>query len=166
MGEEADGILYSFGLSDDDRKKYNTVSNKSEAHFAKRRKYLRTKKFNMRRQQEGEPVDSFITLLYRLAEHCNYHDLHDAMIQDRIVVGLRDSNLSEWLQIDPELSLDKAITMTRWTEAVREQQGVVRGETDNTCTKIEAVEHSYFNKSYELRSKSARFQSSQQERLR
>ena len=35
MGEEVDSILYSFGLSDDDRKKYNTVSNKSEPHFVK-----------------------------------------------------------------------------------------------------------------------------------
>ena len=33
MGEEADSILYSFGLSDDDRKKYNTISNKYKAHF-------------------------------------------------------------------------------------------------------------------------------------
>ena len=48
----------------------------------------------MRRQEEGEPVDSFITLLsYQLAEHCNYHDVHDEMIRDQIVVGLRDSNL-------------------------------------------------------------------------
>ena len=37
MKEEADGTLYSIGLSDDDRKKYYTVSNKSEAHFLKRR---------------------------------------------------------------------------------------------------------------------------------
>ena len=51
--------------------------------------YLQTKKFNMRRQEEGEPVDLFIPLLsYPLAEHCNYCDLHDEMIQDRIVVGL------------------------------------------------------------------------------
>ena len=37
--------------------------------------------------------------------------------------------------------------MARRTEAVhvREQQAVVRGETDNTCTRIEAVEHSYSN---------------------
>ena len=28
-------------------------------------------------------------------------------------------------------------------EAVREQQAVVRGETDNTCTRIKAVEHMY-----------------------
>ena len=59
----------------------------------------------------NEKVDSFIMSLYRLAEHCNYRDLHDEMIRDRIVVGLRDSNLSERLQIDPELTLDKAITM-------------------------------------------------------
>ena len=67
----------------------------------------------MRRQEEGEPVDSFITLLYRLAEHRNYRDLYDEMIQDRIVVGLRDSDPSERLQTDPELTLDKAITMAR-----------------------------------------------------
>ena len=74
----------------------------------------------MPRREEGEPVDSFTTSLYRLAEHCNYHDLHNEMIQDRIVVGLRDSNQSDKLQSDPELTLDKARTMARQTEAVRE----------------------------------------------
>ena len=100
----------------------------------------------MHRQEEGEPIDSFITSLYRLAEHCNYCDLHDEMIQDRIVVGLRDLNPPERLQTDPELTFDKAITMTQRREAVREQQAVVRGEIDNTCTRIEEVEHSYSNK--------------------
>ena len=72
----------------------------------------------MRRQEEGEPVDSFITSLsYPLAKHCNYGDLHNEMIWDRIVVGLWDSNLSERLQTDTKLTLDKAITMTRRTEA-------------------------------------------------
>ena len=33
--EEADGIFYSFGLSEDDRNKYNTVSNKPKDHFVK-----------------------------------------------------------------------------------------------------------------------------------
>ena len=37
MGEEPNGILYLFGLSDDARKKYNTVSNKSKHHFVKQR---------------------------------------------------------------------------------------------------------------------------------
>ena len=67
----------------------------------------------MCRQEEGELVDSFITSLYHLAEHCNYRGLHDEMIQDRIVVGLRDSNLSQKLQNDPKLTFDKARTMAR-----------------------------------------------------
>ena len=58
------------------------------------------KKFNMHRQEEGEPVDLSIPLLYRLAEHCNYCDLHNEMIRDKTAVGLPDSNLSERLQTD------------------------------------------------------------------
>ena len=100
----------------------------------------------MHRQEEGEPVYSFITSLYPLVEHCNYRNLHNEMIWDQIVVGLQDSDLSERQQTDPELTLNKAITMAWWTEAVREQQAVVRGETDNICTRIKAVEHSCFNK--------------------
>ena len=57
-------------------------------------------------------------------------------------MGLRDSKR---LQTDPELTIDKAITMAQRTEAVREQQAVVRGETDNNSTRIEAVERSYSN---------------------
>ena len=35
----------------------------------------------MHRQEEGKPVDLFITSLsYRLAEYCNYHNLHNEMI--------------------------------------------------------------------------------------
>ena len=35
MGEKTDGILYSFGLRGNDKKSYNTVSNKFKAHFVK-----------------------------------------------------------------------------------------------------------------------------------
>ena len=51
------------------------------------------------------------------------------MIRYRIIVGLQDSNLSERLQTYPEPNLDKALTMAWWTEAVRNQQAVVSGET-------------------------------------
>ena len=33
MGDEADDILQSFGLSDADRKKYKSVKDKFEGHF-------------------------------------------------------------------------------------------------------------------------------------
>ena len=97
----------------------------------------------MRRQEEGELIDSFITSLsYWVAEHCNYRDLHDVMIEIGLLWAYEIKIYQRDLQTDPELTLNKAITMAWQTEAVREQQAVVRGETDNICKRIEAVEHS------------------------
>ena len=50
------------------------------------------------------------------------------MIRDQIVVGIRDANLSMKLQMIPDLDLEKAVAAARLSEAVRQQQGVVRGD--------------------------------------
>ena len=53
MGDEADDILRSFGLSEEDSKKYDTVVAKFESHFVKRRNIIFERaKFNMRKQDE------------------------------------------------------------------------------------------------------------------
>ena len=84
---------------------------------------------DLRKQEEGEPVDSFITDLYSLAEHCQYDTLYDEMIRDRLVVGLYDSKRSEKLQLDAKLTLDTALTTARQSEAVKKQQLIIRQET-------------------------------------
>ena len=56
-------------------------------------------------------MDEFITDVYCLAEHCGYAALHDEMVRDRIVVGIRVGHLSEKMQMDPELTLDKAVNL-------------------------------------------------------
>ena len=82
----------------------------------------------MRKQEEGEPVDAFVTDLYALAEHCSFGALHDEMIRERLVVGLLSARLSEKFQLDAELTLEKAITQVRQAEAIKFQQSVIRGE--------------------------------------
>ena len=140
MGDEADDILCSMGLSEEDKKNYDTVKTKFEAHFIKRRNSIFERaKFNQRRQEEGESADSFITSLYCLAEHCAYGTLHDEMIRDRIVVGLLDANLSMKLQMDPELTLDKAVTLARQSEAIKQQQKVVRGVVGSNPPGVGAI---------------------------
>ena len=69
----------------------------------------------------------FIMALHGLVEYCNFHELHDETIRDRIVVGLRDTTLSEKFQLDAELTLEKAVTTARQTEAVKKQQSLLRG---------------------------------------
>ena len=133
MGDQADDILRSFGLSAEDSKKYTVVKEKFESHFVKKRNVIFERaRFNQRRQDDGEPVDAFITTLYELAEHCSYGALHDEMIRDRLVVGIRDAKLSEKLQLDPDLTLEKAITQVRQAETVKQQQPMIRGEQTDT----------------------------------
>ena len=59
------------------------------------------------------------------------------MIRDRIVVGLLDDGLSEKMQLDPNLTLEKAVSMARQSEAVHKQQGIVRG-TSHKSSELES----------------------------
>ena len=61
MREEADDILYSIGLSDEQKEVQHSIKQVRGSLFKEKIPYLRMKKFNMCRQEEGEPVDSFTT---------------------------------------------------------------------------------------------------------
>ena len=117
MGEEADDIVVSFGLTTEVAKQYNVVKGKFEAHFmVKRNVIFERDKFNLRSQHGGESVDNFITDLYCLAKYCEFGTLRDNLIRDRVVVGIKDKKLSEQLQLDSKLTLEKAITKTRQSQ--------------------------------------------------
>ena len=129
MGDEADDILLSFNLSAEDLKRYETVKNKFENHFiAKRNIIYERAKFNVRIQNENEPVEDFITDMHCLAEHCDFGTLKDQLIRDRVVVGLKNKQLSEKLQLDPDLTLEKAMSRAKQSEEVKNQQSVIHAK--------------------------------------
>ena len=129
MGDQADDILSSFSLLEEDRNKYKTVLDKFQGYFVKRKNIIFERaRFNRRKQEVGEPVEDFIMDLYRLSEHCGYGTLLDEMIRNRIVVGLLDAALSEKLQLDPDLNLDKAVKTARESESIKQQQTLLRND--------------------------------------
>jgi hypothetical protein len=65
-------------------------------------------------------VEQYITTLYALAENCDYKNWKDEMIRDRLVVGIRDSVLSERMQMDPDLTLENAKKMARQKERYKQ----------------------------------------------
>ncbi len=143
MGHEADDILRGLPLTDADKTKYSTVKAGFEAHFVGKRNVIYERaRFNMRKQEENETVDSFVTALYALAEHCNYSALHDELTRDRLVVGLADRRLSERMLLDYELTLDKAIAMARQSEEVKRQQAALRSASDTVALLIECSKES------------------------
>ena len=56
-------------------------------------------------------MDSFITSLYCLAEHCEYGVLEEVMIRDRYVVKITNTSLSLKLQMDCALTVKQSIDM-------------------------------------------------------
>ena len=58
-------------------------------------------------------------MLYGLDEHCEHGELRNEMIHDCIVVGLTGTSLAEKLQLDPELTLETAITKTQQLEMMK-----------------------------------------------
>ena len=106
LGEEAEDLLRSTNITEDERKVYLKVLGKFDGFFHVRKNIIFERaKFNRRCQLAGETADQFIASLYNLAENCNYGDLKGEMIRDRLVVGIRDMTLSEKLQLDADLTL-------------------------------------------------------------
>ena len=137
MGKNADNVLTSTNISGDDRKKYKSVIEKFDAFFKVRRNVIFERaKFNRRNQLPGESAEQYITELYALVETCEYGNLTDDMLRNRIVVGIRNAALAKRLQLDAELTLEKAKRLVRQEEAVNDQQHQLKGDSSLPETSI------------------------------
>ena len=65
-------------------------------------------RFNRRNQLAGESAEQYITTLYELVSTCECGGLADQLLRDKLVVGIKDTALSEHLQMDTDLDLEKA----------------------------------------------------------
>lgn len=139
MGQQADDIMASFDLNEEESQDYDVVKEKFESYFVVKRNVIYERaKFNSRIQGDNESVSEFITDLHKLAEQCEFQALKDELIRDRIVVGIKDRRLSERLQLDPKLTLEAATQQVKQSELVKSQQGIVHG-TMNEPIKIDRV---------------------------
>ena len=164
MGDEAEDTLASTNISDDDRKNYSRVIAKFDAFFKIRKNIIFERaRFNGRSQREGESVEQFITSQYNLAENCEYGGMKGEMIRDRIVVGIHDKALSEQLQLDAELTLEKAKKRVRQREAIQEQQVTLKGEATKQLREL-PIDSLNYRKSAGKQTESTRHRKSPQGR--
>ena len=79
--------------------------------------------FNRRTQQAGETFDQSYTHLCHLSHTCEFENMADQMIRDRIVVDVYNSNLRErLLRFGDELTLNKAVDTCRAWEVTSSQE--------------------------------------------
>ena len=122
VGEEALEVFNTFQFTaEDDKKKIKPVCEQFEAYCSPRKNvtYERYKFFT--HVQGSKSIDVYITELKGLSKQCEFGDLCDSLIRDRIVCGIQSNYLRERLLREPELSLTKAIDICRASEVSKTQ---------------------------------------------
>ncbi|UYV72662.1 K02A2.6-like [Cordylochernes scorpioides] len=124
MGERAEKIHSAFNLSADDAKNLDKIIEAFDNHFiGKRNMVYEQALFGLRSQRPEETIEEFVTVLHRISEHCEYANLREELIRDRLLLGVKDRKLSEKLMLNENLTLAKAVEIARqWEAVMREQQ--------------------------------------------
>lgn len=87
-------------------------------------------------QKSGETIDQYVTELRSRSKTCEFNELTESLIKDRIVCGIPDNGLRERLLREQDPDLDKAIALCRAAETVKSQ--AKEQVSDGTCA-VDAV---------------------------
>lgn len=83
------------------------------AHFSPKPLVIAERfRFHKRNQAEGESVAVFVAALRKLTEHCEFKDVLNDTIRDRLVCGLRCEAAQKRLLTESALTLDRAIEVS------------------------------------------------------
>lgn len=59
--------------------------------------------FKARNQKQDDSYTNYLTELQKLAQHCNFGELKERMIKDRIIAAINDSKLRNRLLMENQL---------------------------------------------------------------
>ena len=154
IGKEAQDLYETFGLTEEDQKSITKVLETFEARCVPITNVIYERyMFNKRVQDAGESIDHFITDIIKLAEHCQYGELKDDLIRDKLVSGICDDKVREKLLGMKDLNLVKTIETLRTSQAIKDMASYIAEEP--TAATINAVGQKAF-KNKEQRSHNQR----------
>ena len=135
IGKEAQGLYEMFDLSEENQKDIAKVLEAFEARCVLVTNVIYERyMFNKRAQDAGESIDHFITDIIKLAEHCQYGELKDDLIRDKLVSGIQDDKVREKLLGVKDLNLEKTIETLRISQATKDMASHISDEPSATNT--------------------------------
>ncbi|XP_044171849.1 uncharacterized protein LOC122956251 [Acropora millepora] len=84
-------------------------------------------KLKIRNQEQGETIDQYATELRKLASTCEFKDLRDGLIRDRVICGINNRTIRERLLRESDLTLEKALDICRASEHSKQQMKTISG---------------------------------------
>ena len=130
MGKEACQLAEHLPIAEPDDP--NSVLEALTQHFEPKRNTIFERYiFNSATQEEGEHLEQFLARLRKLAATCDYGNLSDQLIRDRLVIGIQDNSVRKRLLREKNLTLDTATDIIRAAEVSMSQIKRIDGEVEN-----------------------------------
>jgi hypothetical protein len=95
-GEDAMEVYNTFVFAEGEENKIETLIKTFELYCTpKKNVTFERHVFNTRNQEPSESIDSYVTELRKLAKSCEFAQLHDSLIKDRIVCGIHSAEFRQ-----------------------------------------------------------------------
>ncbi len=123
IGEDARELYNSFEWADPaDRVNIDAIVEKLEQYCVPRKNITFERyKFFTCAQKQGQTVDQYVNDLQQKAKSCEFGNLKDSLVRDRIVCGIYANDIREKLLRDDRLTLARAIETCRAFEIANSQ---------------------------------------------
>ena len=124
IGSEGQEPYETFSFaSEEEREVYAVVLKKFEDFYIPKTNITCERyRFFTRTQELGETVDHYVTALRKLAQTCDFRDIKDSLIRDRIVLGVADQRITKRLLAAGDPDLTKALEICRAEEVAAAQR--------------------------------------------
>ena len=143
-GEKGRSIYSTWNLNADQKKLL-------EEHFKRFKSYCKPKSnkiysryvFKSRVQEADEPFEQFVTDLKLLIKECGYDEtVHDYMIRDHIVFGIKSSKVREkMINEGDDLTLEKCMNLARTHELSKKQLKTMNTSEDPDVYAVKSKNH-------------------------
>ncbi|UYV66018.1 K02A2.6-like [Cordylochernes scorpioides] len=142
IGDDALNIYKTFGLHETlTNPTITDILEKYDNHFKPFKSVIyRRYNFFSEVQEKNQSFDD-------CHKNCDFGDLTESLIRDRIVLGVLDKNLTERYLQDPDLTLSKAIALGRAAESSRTQLREIKEEV--TVNKLSSYKETSSNRNTE-----------------
>ena len=87
-------------------------------------------KFHSRFRKPGESVATFVAELRSLAEFCNFGEVLEDMLRDRLVCGIRDEAIQKRLLAESKLTYQTAVELAQSQERTAQNVKELKGKHD------------------------------------
>ena len=132
MGRECLQILKNLDITEDDRKDPKKCIDALENYFKPTRNEIYERYiFYSSDQGPNETIDQWVTRLRQLTKSCNFENMTDSLLRDRIVLGTKDKAARARMFRDKAVDLHGAIDQLRASEIAAHQIRTIEQETSN-----------------------------------